>query len=59
VIAGNPARRVGQRFSEEIIDCLLEVKWWDWDEEKVRANARFFSSDISTMSTDRILSLIV
>ena len=58
VVAGNPARCVGHRFNNDIVDCLLKVRWWDWDDEKVRANARFFSTDISMMSAEQILSLI-
>jgi virginiamycin A acetyltransferase len=59
VVAGNPARCVGKRFSDDILECLLEVNWWDWDDDKVEANASFFSTDISTMSPEQILSLIV
>ena len=31
VAAGNPARVVKMRFSDEIIADLLESKWWDYD----------------------------
>jgi virginiamycin A acetyltransferase len=31
VVAGNPATLIRKRFSDEIIDQLLCVKWWDWD----------------------------
>ncbi len=33
---GNPAKRIRSRFSEEDIDFLVNVKWWEWDEEKIR-----------------------
>jgi chloramphenicol O-acetyltransferase type B len=36
VVVGNPARLIRKRFSDEIIDRLLEVRWWDWDEARVR-----------------------
>ncbi len=35
VVAGNPAREVGKRFPDEVIEALLELKWWDWPEERV------------------------
>ncbi len=35
-VAGNPARIKSYRFSPEIIKKLLEIKWWDWDDEKIR-----------------------
>lgn len=38
VVAGNPARIVKYRFSEEIIEGLQEIKWWNWPEEKIEAH---------------------
>jgi acetyltransferase-like isoleucine patch superfamily enzyme len=32
---GNPARVIGKRFSDDIIEKLLEIKWWDWEIEKI------------------------
>jgi virginiamycin A acetyltransferase len=40
IVIGNPAREVGRRFPDEIIDKLLELRWWDWDEVKIRANMK-------------------
>ena len=36
--AGNPARFIKKRFSDEKIEKLLELKWWDWDMEKIKNN---------------------
>ncbi len=47
IAAGNPARVVRKRFAEETIDQLLLIKWWDWPEEKVKRNIRFFATDLS------------
>lgn len=38
IIGGNPAREIKKRFSEEKIAKLLELKWWDWDVEKITKN---------------------
>lgn len=38
IVAGNPARPVKKRFSDEVIEKLLELKWWDWPLEKIRKN---------------------
>jgi acetyltransferase-like isoleucine patch superfamily enzyme len=38
VVAGNPARVVRYRFDDETIERLLEIKWWDWPDDKVREN---------------------
>ena len=39
IVAGNPAKVVKYRFSEEQIDKLLSIAWWNWDEQKIRDNA--------------------
>lgn len=44
IVGGNPARVIKKRFSEEIIELLLELKWWDWDIEKISRNINFLSS---------------
>src|SRR3990167_8768977 len=35
VVAGNPATVRKYRFSPWVIERLLKLKWWDWEEEKV------------------------
>jgi phosphonate metabolism protein (transferase hexapeptide repeat family) len=36
IVAGNPARIVRRRFSEDIANRLAELAWWDWDHETLR-----------------------
>jgi len=38
IVAGNPAKIVRYRFSDDIIRQLLEVKWWDWNYDKITRN---------------------
>lgn len=38
IVGGNPARHIKFRFSESQINSLLEIKWWNWDIEKIKAN---------------------
>jgi virginiamycin A acetyltransferase len=40
VVAGNPARVLRSRFSEEDVERLLRAAWWDWPIERVTAHAR-------------------
>lgn len=40
IVAGNPARPIRKRFGEEQIARLLEIRWWDWPEDKVRRHVR-------------------
>ena len=38
IVGGNPARVVRQRFRDEVISDLLEIKWWDWPIDKIEAS---------------------
>jgi acetyltransferase-like isoleucine patch superfamily enzyme len=44
MVAGNPAREIRRRFDEETIAKLLELRWWDWSDERIGANADLLSS---------------
>lgn len=37
VAVGNPARVIKYRFTQEQIDKLNEIRWWDWPLEKIEA----------------------
>lgn len=39
VMVGNPAQALRFRFSLEITDALLNIKWWNWSDEKIIKNA--------------------
>lgn len=38
IVAGNPARIIGYRFEERQIAALNEIRWWNWDDEKIQAH---------------------
>ena len=38
IVGGNPASEIKKRFSEDTISKLLDLKWWDWDNEKITNN---------------------
>ena len=38
VVGGVPARPIKKRFPDEVISSLLEIKWWDWEEERIKEN---------------------
>ena len=37
IVAGNPAKILRKRFDDELIDLLLEFKWWDKEIEEINA----------------------
>lgn len=38
VIGGNPAKVIKQRFTDEIVNELVAIKWWDWPVDKITRN---------------------
>ena len=44
IAVGNPCRVVRKRFDEELIDYLLQIRWWDWDIEKINRNMKALCS---------------
>ena len=36
--AGVPAKPMKKRFPDHIIEALLEIKWWDWPVDVIKAN---------------------
>lgn len=36
IAVGVPARPVRKRFPDDIIEGLMETRWWDWDHETLR-----------------------
>ena len=45
IVGGNPARVLRLRFSEEQVRALLELKWWDWDLDRIHAHMDLLLSD--------------
>jgi len=42
IVIGNPAKLHRYRFDEDIRVNLLKIKWWDWDDELIKANINLF-----------------
>ncbi len=38
IVGGVPAKPIRKRFSEDTVAALLELRWWDWPEERIAAN---------------------
>ena len=35
LVGGNPAKLIKYRFTKEQIEKLLQIKWWNWSDEKI------------------------
>ncbi|MFI8682543.1 type B chloramphenicol O-acetyltransferase [Brevundimonas diminuta] len=50
IVGGNPARVIRKRFDDDSVAMLLEMKWWDWDDARLRqAMPLLCSGDIAAL----------
>ena len=45
IVAGVPAKKIKERFNDEIAKRLEEISWWDWSYEKIKSNFQDFLLD--------------
>ncbi|TPM89870.1 CatB-related O-acetyltransferase [Mesorhizobium sp. B2-1-3A] len=46
IVGGNPAKKIRLRFPEEIVEKMLAIRWWDWDDEKIKQEADLLTGPI-------------
>ena len=50
IVGGIPAKIIRKRFSDEVISKLLELKWWDWEKNRIQNNIeKIKSGDIEKL----------
>jgi acetyltransferase-like isoleucine patch superfamily enzyme len=49
IAVGNPAKVVRYRYPDEIIELIRSVDWWNWGDDKLRANVDLFELDLTTV----------
>lgn len=47
IVAGVPAKIIKYRFNNDIIKVLLDLKWWEWDIQKIKKNSSIFTENIT------------
>lgn len=45
IVGGVPAKHIKYRFPIEIVYKLLQLKWWDWTQEKINQRVPLLMSD--------------
>lgn len=47
IVGGNPAKVIRYRFSDEVVELLTELRWWEWDIDKIIRNKSFFDQKLT------------
>lgn len=45
--AGVPAKKIGQRFPDETIHELLNIKWWQWSNQEIKECLDLFEMELT------------
>ena len=59
IYVGNPAKLIKKRFSDPVIEFLQDLKWWDWDDNKIFINSDFFSINLSEVTLDTLYNFAI
>ena len=44
IVGGNPAKVIKKRFTDAEIEKLMEMRWFDWEREKIERASHILSS---------------
>lgn len=44
IVGGAPARPIKERFDKKLQDAILEIAWWDWPHDKIKAHLTDFQT---------------
>lgn len=54
IVGGVPAKIIKYRFSEDIIEELKRICWWNWNKEKITRNKFLFTDKITLEDLQKI-----
>ncbi len=58
VVAGVPAKIIKKRYDNDKIKYLEEIKWWDWDKNKIMRNKEFFFSNLNKIDLNELINKV-
>ena len=58
IVVGNPGRVIRYRFSDEVIELIKDVHWWNWSDTRLRANKELFEIDLTTVDPTELKEIL-
>lgn len=58
IVGGNPARTLKKRFSDSIIEQLLEIQWWNYDDATINKIVTRLQQPLKQSIIDEIKTLL-
>ena len=44
IVGGVPASIIRYRFCDKIVKDLIDIKWWNWNIDKIKEESKFFDN---------------
>lgn len=57
IVVGVSAKKIGQRCSDELIEKMIQIRWWDWPEEVIKDNIRLFNRELNEETVSLLMSI--
>lgn len=57
MVAGVPARQIRLRFAPDVVEALLDLRWWDWDDGRIERHRDLFTTNLNTVGADEVRAL--
>lgn len=54
IAVGAPAKVIKYRFSDKVINKLLDIGWWHWNYETIQKNKFFFNVSLNDKNIDQL-----
>jgi virginiamycin A acetyltransferase len=54
IVGGSPAKVIRYRFERPVIEKLIAIKWWLWDDKTIKENKDLFMGDLTLEKLNRI-----
>lgn len=51
IVGGTPAKLLRMRHSSEVIEELINIKWWNWSDELIDERIKYLLSDVNEFVT--------
>ena len=57
VVVGNPGRVIRMRCSDEIIEKMLEIEWWNFPSNIIRSHFKVFESELTMDTVQKLFKI--
>lgn len=57
VVVGNPGKVIHMRCKDELVERMLELKWWDLPEEAIHKNLKVFQSELTMQVVEQLFEI--